>query len=141
MIIGGWPKIRCPVPPNLLSLIIFFSLPYNLARLTLDMFHATTRALVPRVRCYATRANLRPSRSTNALAVGAGLGLLLTAGGIVHNDAADWIPWKKSTPAPQDAAASHEKQDPNITPTSWDQQNQVNRGLNEPGLFLWGDNT
>lgn len=95
---------------------------------------------MPRVRCYATRANLRPTRTTNALAVGAGLGLLLTAGGIVHNDAVDWIPWKKSTPAPQDTAA-HEKQDPNITPTSWDQQNQVNRGLNEPGLFLWGDNT
>ncbi|KAG2187808.1 hypothetical protein INT44_005498 [Umbelopsis vinacea] len=103
------------------------------------MFHATTRTLAPRVRCYATRA--QPIRSANALAIGAGLGLLLTAGGIVHNDASNWIPWKKSTPAPQDVAAGHEKQDPNITPTSWDQQNQVNRGLKEPGLFLWGDNT
>jgi len=106
------------------------------------MLHSTARVLAPRARYYATRAAL-PSRSTNPFLIGAGLGILLTAGGVVHNDAAAWLPWNKSTTATTDtaAAATHEKQDPNITPTSWDQQNQVNRGLKEPGLFLWGDNS
>lgn len=105
---------------------------------------STSRALLPRARYYATQATMsNRTRSLNPFIVGAGLGILLTAGGVVHNDAADWIPWKKKSKQPtlpQDAPV-HAKQDPNITLTSWDQQNQVNRGLNEPGLFLWGDNT
>ncbi|KAM3579393.1 hypothetical protein VKS41_008251 [Umbelopsis sp. WA50703] len=106
------------------------------------MLTSTVRAVAPRARYYSTHTVIR-ARSTNPFLIGAGLGLLITAGGVVHNDASDWIPWKKTrvdVAKVNEQKAAHEKQNPNITNTSWNQQNQVNRGLNEPGLFLWGSN-
>lgn len=106
------------------------------------MLKSTIRSIAPRARFYSTNTVGR-SRSTNPFLIGAGLGLLITAGGVVHNEASDWIPWKKSSvdhAKLNEAKAAHEKQDPNITTTTWEQQNQVNRGLNEPGLFIWGSN-